>query len=213
MIFLFKLLLMLHIIGGSFSLLLGSYIMIVKKGDAQHKFLGNIFFYSMLVAALVALPMSYLHPNYFLFIIGIFTTYMLISGKRYLRIKNSQDVTIIDWSLTGVMLLFGFGFISLGVWNVVKGFYFGFVFLAFGFISLTFVYSDWKNYLGKSAFKNFGLSAHLQRMIGSYIASATAFLVVNNKILPSIVAWLLPTVILAPLIFKWSKQYSIKKRE
>ena len=68
---LFKILLMLHIIGGSVSLLLGSYIMLVKKGNTQHKLLGNLFFYTMLIAALVALPMSYLHPNYFLFVIGL----------------------------------------------------------------------------------------------------------------------------------------------
>lgn len=208
---LFKILLMLHIIGGSVSLLLGSYIMLVKKGNTQHKLLGNLFFYTMLIAALVALPMSYLHPNYFLFVIGSFTTYMLLSGKRYLGIKNTQDVTAMDWLLTGVMLLFSLGFVGLGVWNVVAGFYFGLVLLAFGLISLIFVYSDWQNYLGKSAFKNFGLSAHLQRMIGSYIASATAFLVVNNKFLPSIIAWLLPTLVLVPLIFKWSRRYSIKK--
>jgi hypothetical protein len=47
-------------------------------------------------------------------------------------------------------------------------------------------------------------------MTGSYIASSTAFLVVNNTILPGIIAWLIPTVLLVPLIIMWSRKNEIK---
>ena len=40
-------------------------------------------------------------------------------------------------------------------------------------------------------------------MVGTYIASITAFLVVNNTILPGLVVWLAPGVLLTPLIFYW----------
>ncbi|MEJ7684882.1 MAG: hypothetical protein WKG06_44950 [Segetibacter sp.] len=46
-------------------------------------------------------------------------------------------------------------------------------------------------------------------MTGSYVASATAFLVVNNKILPNIIAWLLPTIIIVPLIVSWTRKYKV----
>jgi uncharacterized membrane protein YbaN (DUF454 family) len=50
-------------------------------------------------------------------------------------------------------------------------------------------------------------------MTGAFIASATAFLVVNAKyfpdIIPGFVYWLLPTIIFTPLIVKWSKKYQI----
>ena len=49
-------------------------------------------------------------------------------------------------------------------------------------------------------------------MMGSYIAAMTAFIVVNNTILPEIVAWLLPTVIVTPLIIKWSRKYKIQTK-
>jgi len=74
------------------------------------------------------------------------------------------------------------------------------------------VYQDFRNYKSQNSIKNFWLLVHIQRMIGSYIAAATAFLVVNNTILPGIVAWLLPTVILVPLIFKWSNKYKITSK-
>jgi uncharacterized membrane protein len=210
---LFKILLILHVTGGGFSLLVGTYILFIKKGDKRHKLLGNVYFYSMLTAALVSLPMAILHPNYFLFIVGIFTAYMLLSGRRYLQIKHLDHVKTTDWSLALVMLIFGTTFIGFGIYNIIYGYYFGIVFLVFGMISLLFVYQDYVNYKGKSKFKNYWLTTHIQRMMGSYIASVTAFLVVNNTILNSTIAWLLPTVILTPLIILWTKRNIILKEK
>lgn len=207
----FKILMALHIAGGGLSLLLGGYIMLTKKGGRIHKLLGNIYFYAMLLASMMALPMACMHPNYFLFIIGIFTSYMLISGKRYLTIRKLSDVKKMDWFLAVVMLVFGFLFIALGIYNIVSGNYFGTVFLVFGAISILFVYQDYQNFKGKSNIRNFWLTTHLQRMTGSYIASATAFLVVNNKILPGILVWLLPTIVIVPLIIRWTRKYKTIK--
>jgi uncharacterized membrane protein len=207
----FKILLFIHIAGGATSLIIGSVILLLKKGDARHKLLGNTFFYSMLTAALVALLMSYLHPNYFLFIIGVFTAYMLLSGKRYLSKKSPNDVRPTDWVLTLTMFLFALGFIGFGGLNLSKGYSFGIIFLVFGAISLLFVYQDKVSFTGQSRFKNFGLMAHIQRMVGGYIASATAFLVVNNTYLPSTIAWLLPTVLLTPLITIWTRRVKIER--
>ena len=73
---------------------------------------------------------------------------------------------------------------------------------------------DFSNYRGQVKEKNYWLLMHLQRMTGAYIASATAFLVVNAKYipfeLPAFVFWLLPTAVLTPLIVSWSKKYSKK---
>ncbi len=206
----FKILLLTHIVCGGTSLLLGAIQLLTKKGDKRHKIIGNIYFFTMLFAALVALPMSYLHPNYFLFIIGVFTSYMLLTGKRYLKKKDNNEIQFADWTLTFLMLVFGIAFIVFGVFNIVKANYFGIVILVFGSISILFVNQDFKIFKGKSKVKNYWLTMHLQRMIGSYIASATAFLVVNNKILPDVIAWLLPTVLIVPLIIKWTRKYKVE---
>lgn len=205
----FKLLLILHISGGSVSLALGAYIMLTRKGGKKHKRLGNIYFIALLLTSLVALPMSFIHPNYFLFIIGVFTSYMLISGRRYIKKEETIKAAPFDWTLTIVMLLFALLFVGFGIFNIANGNFFGIVFLVFGAISLLFVYQDKRNFTGKPAVKNYGLTTHLQRMAGSYIASATAFLVVNNNVLPGIIAWLLPTVIFTPLIVTWTRKYRI----
>lgn len=207
---LFNVLLITHVVCGGASLLLGLYVLLSRKGDKRHKLIGGIYFYAMLTAALVALALSYLHPSYFLFIIGVFTSYMLLTGKRYLKKKSVDDVKPVDWFLALGMCIFGMGFIALGTNNIIHSRYFGIVPLVFGCISLLFVYQDYRNFKGHSRTKNFGLTTHIQRMTASYIASVTAFLVVNNTILPGIVAWLLPTFLLVPLIVRWSRKHEIR---
>jgi uncharacterized membrane protein len=206
---LFKILLITHVVGGGLSLIMGTIVLSIKKGTALHKLLGSIFYYAMLTAALVALPMSYLHSNYFLFIIGVFTAFMLLSGKRYMVNKGKPEWQ--DWLLTSVMLVFAVAFIGFGIYHFIKGNSFGSVFLVFGSLSLLFVQQDWTNFRGRSVIANFYLTTHLQRMAGSYIASVTAFLVVNNTILPSVVAWLIPTAAVVPLIIRWSRKYKLPR--
>lgn len=205
----FDILLYAHIAGGGISLLLGFLILCLKKGDNRHRILGKFYFYSLLSASTVALPMSCLHPNYFLFIVSVFTLYMLLTGKRYLQKRLPNNVTYIDWLITSLMAIFGTAFIGFGCYHLLTSNLFGIVFIVFGAISYLFVYQDTINFIGKSTIKNYFLTTHLQRFIGSYIASTTAFLVVNNSLLPGVVAWLLPTVITVPLIIKWSRKHAV----
>lgn len=215
----FKIFLTIHIIGGAAGLLTGIINMIAKKGDSKHKIVGKIFSVSMLTTGLSSLILSVLHPSHFMFMVGIFTVYMVGTGNRYLRLKmlnKNQKPKIIDWSLTLAMLFAGVLFIGLGAVNLLKSNLFGLVFITFGFVGLLFARHDFKNYNGKSNILNYWLSEHLQRMTGAFIASSTAFLVVNAKYLPEyipiIIYWLLPTMILTPLIIKWARKYEVKKK-
>jgi uncharacterized membrane protein len=207
---LFNFLLTIHIFLGGTGLLLGTFAMFSKKGDKRHKLIGNIYYCSMLGTGLIAMILSYLHPSQFLFIIAVFTLYMIITGRRYLKKKKLSDVTKLDWLLTLTMFIFGIAFIGLGANGIVKNNYFGIVLVVFGGLSLLFVYQDYRNFKGQSGIKNFGLTTHLQRMVGSFIAAFTAFIVVNNTFLPEIVAWLLPTSALVPLIIIWRRKYQVK---
>lgn len=212
----YSIILFIHILAGSIGLLSGTFTLVRKKGNLLHKKTGKVFFYSMLIVSLSAFILSYLHPNYFLFIVGVFTLYMNTTGVRYLQLKNfTQKTTIIDWFLSSFMLIFGLIFLVFGSILIVKGSLFGIVFILFGGIALRFVYFDFKNYAGKSKVKRAGEMGHIQRMIGTYIASLTAFLVVNltSDLIPAnltFIPWILPTVILTPLIVTWTKKYKAK---
>jgi len=52
---------------------------------------------------------------------------------------------------------------------------------------------------------------HIQRLLGAFIASFTAFLVVNLEYLPDFIPgwtyWLLPTLLITPLISYWVRKY------
>lgn len=211
----FTILLLIHIVSGSIGLITGTINLIRKKGDKPHKKIGIFFLYGMLINGVSGLLMSLIHFNFFLFIVGVFSIYMVSTGQRYLSLKTilpTQKALKIDWILSAGMFLFGIGFIIYGILLLLSSNNFGIVLLVFGFISISMVYQDFKNYQGKNSNKNFWLLVHIQRMMGSYIAAMTAFIVVNNTILPGIVAWLLPTVIVTPLIFKWSRKYKIQTK-
>lgn len=217
---LFKTFLVLHIIGGSVGLITGTINLVCKKGDKNHKLVGKIFAFSMLTAGLSSFILSIILQNYFLFMIGVFTIYLVGTGYRYIYLKmlgSDQTPTILDWIITTMMLLAGFTFIGLGIYKIFLLDNFGIVFIVFGILGLRLVKTDFINYKGKFKTKNYWLIAHLKRMTGGYIAAITAFLVVNSKyspiVLPSVLIWLLPTAILTPLIISWTKKYKVKIKQ
>ena len=209
---LFNTFLVLHIIGGGTGLITGTINIAHKKGDKIHRQSGKVFLYSMLTAGFSSLVLSVLHVNYFLFIVGILTIYLTSTGKRYLLFKQTlQTPQKIDWILTFGILLTALIFISLGILRLINSDKFGIVFIVFGILGIRFFWIDFINYKGKSGIKNYWLTGHLQRMIGSYTSAITAFLVVNGRymptVFPSFVVWILPTVILLPLIIIWTRKY------
>ena len=209
----FKVFLVLHIAGGTLGILAGTFIMFSKKGDKLHKTIGKIFAYSMLGAGFCSLILASIHRNDFLFAIGIFTIFMSGTGWRYIYLKkiaDGQKPIWIDWLLFGFMILFGILLIGMGIYSVIQSKYFGIVSAGFGYVGIKMAMKDYKTYKGKLEEKNYWKLSHLQRMIGAYIASITAFLVVNSPESFGFLQWILPSVIIVPFIFKWSNKYRIK---
>lgn len=210
----FTIFLIIHVIAGAIGLLSGTWNMISKKGTLQHKQIGKVFYLSMLATGGSSIILAILHPSQFMFMIGIFTIYMVATGQRYLRLKKQQP-NFIDWGLSMGMLIASIWLVYAGLNHILHENFFGAVFLTFGGFGLNYIRQDNKNYHGKSAIKNFWLSEHIQRMVGGFIAASTAFLVVNSKYfpdsIPGIIYWLLPSVIFTPFIIKWAIKYEVKK--
>lgn len=194
----FKIILALHIISGSTGLILGSIILIRKKGDVLHKKIGKIFTLSMVSTGLCAFYLAYVHPNLFLFVVGVFTIYLSISGYRMIHLKKvhlGQKPQIGDTFLTLLMIFSSIIFFYLGYKYLIAKQYFGIVFILFGIVSVRLCYTEYKAYSGKVTDKLYGLKNHIGRMTGAYIAAFTAFIVVNNTFLPAVLAWSLPGII------------------
>lgn len=211
---LFNILLPIHIISGGMGLVLGTANLVRRKGDPPHRRIGRLFAAAMLVAGSSAILLSIIHPNYFLTVVGIFTVYMVGTGHRYILLRLREvdnDPRQLDWALTIGMCIAIIFFLVLGIGQLVQKNMMGIAYLVFGFIAFRFVKADFDNYRSRPSHQNYWLLAHLQRMTGGYIAALTAFLVVNADrfpdLIPSVVYWLLPTIILTPMIIKWSRQY------
>lgn len=209
----FDIFLWLHITGGSIGLLTGLVNILRFKGDLVHKQIGRLFFIAMLMTGFSSLVLASIHTSYFLWMVGVFTLYMVFSGKRYLMHKNQyqRHEMLADWTISILMLIAGVVFLGMGVFALVSANSFGWVFVVFGTLGLLFVRRDFNHYRNKSTSKNQWLMGHLQRMVGSFIAALTAFLVVNAEHfpdrIPSFVYWLIPTFLLTPLIVFWSRKY------
>ena len=210
---LFKIFLMIHVAGGSVGMLAGTYVMFAKKGDKTHKKVGKLFAISMLGAGFCSLVLAALHHSNFLFAVGIFTIYMTGTAWRYLHLKklaDGQKPQTIDWLLVGFMFVGSLWFVKMGVESLLDKEYFGAIVLVFAWRGFSFVRQDYRTFNGQITAKNYWLLFHLQRMTGAYIASMTAFLVVNSPDRLSFIPWLLPSVVVVPFIVKWSKKYIIR---
>ncbi len=219
----YQFILTIHIFFGSIGLILGTLVMIRKKGDKSHKQLGKYFAMSMLLAALLSFSLSIIHPNIFLFTIGIFTMFMVITGWRYLylrKLNNNQKPLLFDKITNLIMLAFCCSFFYMGINSLLQNNYFGLAPLILGIFSTKYLIEDLKIYFGKIKEPNYWLLEHIKRMSGAYIASFTAFLVnTSGRIIAKIPAmdnfaflvWVLPAIIALPFIIKWVKFYSIKR--
>ncbi len=216
---LFNVFLAIHIAGGFAGLAAGILATMVVKGKKTHLLTGKIFFYSMLAAGLSALVISNLpnHHNLFLFAVGGFTLYLIMSGYRIIWIKRnlhskSRVFTHIDFGITLFGLGFGIYLLSQSVFMFLNGRTFGLVPGVFGLICILLSWRDFRIFSGKVSIKQKWITHHLSRMIGALIASYTAFLVVNVQIEMQWILWLLPGAIGGVLIRKFLVKYRPKKK-
>jgi len=216
---LFKILLVMHIAGGTAGLISGTIAAAVIKGKKAHIFAGKIFSIGMIIAALSALIMSNLpdHHNIFLFAVGGFTFYMVTTGNRIVQLKKNKTVnTSIFNGKDYFLFLFGTVFGLFLIFIAVKTYWinknmFALVPIVFGLICLNYARMDFSLLSGKSNVQQQWLYNHITRMMGALIASYTAFLVVNVQIKQQWVFWLLPTLTGSFLIAYFIRKFIPKR--
>ena len=198
-----QILLPIHILAGIISLTSAALAVSSEKGKRLHVLSGRAYFWGMATIFLTAIPMSIISSNIFLFLIAIFSFYLAFAGMRFARNRKGIAITL-DWIAVSLMILSG-----LGMWILAAIYFLNsntqyIVLLVFGFLSISLGYADFRSYKNNSATGKERISRHLTNMMGGTIAVITAVLVVNPPFEPEWVWWILPTVLITPIIFWWN---------
>ena len=206
-----KVILAVHVIAGVLCLLTGSLVFILKKGTAEHVKMGRAYYAAMSIVFVTSVYESAVKNNIFLLLIGIFSYYLVYTGILYNRNRSSDKMNL--WNYTRI-IFFAVIFLAMvlyGIYALIAGATaLGVILLVFGGIGAFLSKTDIMFYILKKEIKarNFSVRSHLGRMTGSYIAAVTAFAVNNIHFLPTVVIWLLPTVLGFILISYYDRQYS-----
>jgi len=198
-------LLSIHILAGSVALLSAASALLTEKGKKFHVLIGKAYFWSMVIIFLTAIPMSIITGNVFLFLIAIFSFYLAFSGMHFA--KNRTGVpTRVDLIAVNFMFLSGVGMWILAIIFFIDNDSQFITLIVFGFLALFLGYGDFQTFKNQTAIGKERIAKHLTNMMGGTIAVVTAVLVVNPPSNPEWVWWILPTVLITPIIFWWNKK-------
>jgi len=193
-------LLLIHIAAGMTCLFSGILAVATKKGGKYHRVSGKFYFIAMFTLIITALLLAFYRSNTFLLLIASFSFYMTWAGVRSIRNKSLQP-NILDWLfLFSALITAGF---MISTFNIVL--------IVFGSLlsvnvvqeTVTFIQSKNDRFVGTNKW----LIRHIGMMMGSFIATTTAFLVTNvQNFEPGWLPWLAPTVVGSPLIAYFTRK-------
>ena len=203
----------LHALLGGVGLLAGGVSVAVAKGKRWHTQSGKVFSVAMIGSALISLVVASLpnHRNTFLFLIGVFTIYMVLAGNRALtlNVKTKPRATVTDRIISGTMLLGSVAMVVLGIYGIMNELPNSVLFSFFGGIGLLMTLSDFKTFRTFQQDRHARMRSHIGKMVGALIASVTAFIVAGLDF-KTLIAWLSPTLLGVPYIIYWTRRIKTK---
>ncbi len=207
-------LLMVHIAAGSVALATAIIALITAKGGTHHIRAGRVYAVAMTVIFITALPLAILGSNVFLSLIALFSFYLVFAGWRFARNRHGRAQPV-DWAAVAVMGLTGLGMWGYGAVLLLSGSAQWITMAVFGSIAVALSGADARFHTGRRAFGKQRIARHLTNMLAGTIATITAVLVVNVETDPVWLAWILPTIVITPLIVWWNVQIGreTKRRE
>lgn len=217
-----------HVGAGVTALLVAPVAMLTRKGGRAHRRWGRVYFWAMFVIFVSALVILFVRPNIFLFIISILSFYAAFSGVRSLRRKRPEHgdrAAWPDWVAAVTALFAGVSFIVWGALPLlgvsVGDTHTSFASTAFSVLGIVFgvalgrdALTDLRSFRNPSADRNWWWYYHMDRMVSSYLAAVTAFLVQNvGPLLPEALEWTVwaaPGVLGGVGISFWIRHYRKK---
>jgi hypothetical protein len=196
-----------HIVAGMLALFVGPLAMATVKGGLWHRRWGRIYFWAMAAVAVTATAMCWLRSGLFLFLVAVFSFYLALTGYTVLRRKSPRiRASFADWVAAIAMLAVG---TTLAISGAVDGPEDGtrWVRLVFGGIGLLLGGGDVWGFVRPSNDPKQWFYAHMTRFLAAYIATVTAFAVVNFSSVPAVWRWLGPTLVGSIGITVWRIAY------
>jgi hypothetical protein len=213
-----KLILDLHIAGGSAALLSMFIPLVTRKGGRTHRRSGWVFVAGMTIVSITALALAGARYFYdprpdaktfalFLFYIAILTGESVSSGIRSLRTKDRSVHRTFAWDISLAVLL-TLTAIAMAAYGVTTG---RILFAAFSLIGLINGVQGLMYWLRPQTERMHWWFRHMSSMFGSCIAATTAFLVVNAPQAgfsrTSLIVWFTPGVVGGVVSAVWTRYY------
>jgi uncharacterized membrane protein len=205
-----------HIAAGVGAFVLAPLALLSAKGGKAHRRWGKIYFWSMAVVASTAFVMAAYRPVLFLALVAIFSFYNAFVAYRVLgqkaAVSGAKVVRPLDW--IGGLFCFTScaALVLLGAFRPHLVSNLGIPAIVFGLIGMRISGRAMWGFTHPPTEKMFWWYAHLQGMIGSYIAAWTAFCVVTIGPLlhGAWWIWITPVAIGVPAIIATTAYYQRK---
>lgn len=198
-------LLVIHIAAGSAALAAVAAALLTVKGGPPHRRAGRVYAAAMGLVAMTALPLAVVASDALLSLVAVFSFYLVFAGWRFAR-NGSGVPQAVDWAAAAVMGLTGLAMWGYGAALFVEGGGQWVTMALFGFIALALSAVDLRYHRTRPRSARQRIARHLTNMLSGTIATVTAVVVVNLDTDPVWLAWILPTVVITPLIVWWNRQ-------
>ncbi len=210
-----QVLLVLHIAAGSIALLAAVLALVTAKGGANHVRAGQVYALGMTVIFLTAVPLALLGADIFLLLIAVFSCYLVFAGWRFARNRRGRPQPV-DWVAVVILGLTGLGMWGYGAVLGMQSDAQWVTMVIFGAIAVALALADMHFHhrlaQGQSRAGKQRIQRHLTNMLAGTIATVTAVTVVNVDLNPVWIPWVLPTVVITPLIVWWNRRVSGRSR-
>ena len=207
----YAVLLAVHIVAGSVALLTAAVALVTQKGGVKRVRAGRVYATSMTVVFLTAVPLAFLGSSVFLLLIAVFSFYLVFAGWRFARNYNGSP-HIVDWAAVTAIALAGLGMLGYAVILARSGDSQWVTMALFGGIALALGLADARFYRAANVRGARRIARHLTNVMAGTIATITAVVVVNVDTNPAWLGWIMPTLLITPLIVWFNIRIARQRR-
>jgi hypothetical protein len=203
----------LHIVAGLQAFVVAPAALVTAKGGLARRRWGKLDFWSMAVVVVSAAILATWRPLVWLALVAVFSFYSALSGYRALSRKRPHAgvaANALDWLAAGLTLTASAALFALGVaqpidtWARIST-----IAMVLGLRGVAVATRDLVSFTWPSRNRQAWWFSHMTGMLGSWIATVSAFSVVNFTFLPLTAHFLWPSSVGVRLIFAWIAYYRV----